>query len=353
MIKKYTKLQDFVMDPAFKAWVLNATPEAENYWRAWLQSHPDKSELFKQARTLVLNLQEGAEKLQEEEKALMWANIQARKVHAAPSDDTFGYSDRGGFMRNWRYLSGIAACVTALLLIGAVLFLSKATDPVKLVSHVTQFGEIKNIALPDGSTVVLNANSQVSFADNFDTHEVREVLLKGEAFFSVSHKSNNQKFKVKLAENIHVEVLGTQFTVTSRPEKTRVVLSEGKVKLNVLEEAMMGLSSFRKVEEVLKPGELIELGSRQEVALKKNVLNPEVFSAFQHNKIAFVDTPLFEVARVLEDTYGYEVKINGTGVGNRRFTGTVPFDRVDMLLAALEKLFNLQIVRQDKQINIS
>ena len=52
---------------------------------------------------------------------------------------------------------------------------------------------IKTILLPDSSLITLNANSTLSYNNNWNSTAPRKVWLNGEAYFSVTHQQNNQK----------------------------------------------------------------------------------------------------------------------------------------------------------------
>lgn len=351
MSKNYNTLHDFVMDAHFCEWVYGGNPEADMYWRAWIEAHPEKTALVRKARLLVLNLKTERNSLSKNDKALIWAKIQERK-HIAETPAADASPESNPFLKSWGGAIRVAASLAAVVLFGAVVFLAKPWKRQELVHHTTQYGELKNITLPDGSTVVLNSNSDLSYKSNWSGEEVREVRLKGEAFFSISHKGNAQKFKVRLTDETDVEVLGTKFTATNRPLKTRVILNEGKVKFTVKEEAILGWSYGITAEAMLKPGEMVEVGNKPEILHKVKVLNPEGYAAFRFNKLMFTDAPLSEVARVLGDNYGYDVIFSDAETGNRRFTGTVQLDEVELLFTALEKLFSLKIIKQGKQIRI-
>ena len=71
----------------------------------------------------------------------------------------------------------------------------------------------------------------------------------------------------------------------------------------------------------------------------------------QH-KIEFNNTPLSEVARVLQDNYGYKITFVPASLADKRFTSSNPDNRVDLLLFALEKSFNLQVSRKGKRITL-
>jgi len=94
------------------------------------------------------------------------------------------------------------------------------------VDYQSNFGEQQIIALLDGSEVILNAKSQLTYnKKNWKTN--REVFLNGEAFFKVKKGS---KFTVT-APNGTVTVLGTQFNVNTNKNFFDVVCYEGSVKV--------------------------------------------------------------------------------------------------------------------------
>jgi transmembrane sensor len=49
--------EDFIWDTDFRNWVLNPTQENYRMWDNWLEENPDRSEVIRQAREVVLALQ--------------------------------------------------------------------------------------------------------------------------------------------------------------------------------------------------------------------------------------------------------------------------------------------------------
>jgi transmembrane sensor len=86
------------------------------------------------------------------------------------------------------------------------------------------------IRLPDGSTVLLNAGSELSYGQNFGTG-TREVSLKGEGFFDIAHDAS-KPFLVK-ANGITTTVLGTAFNIRAYPtdKQVKITVKRGKVKV--------------------------------------------------------------------------------------------------------------------------
>lgn len=110
----------------------------------------------------------------------------------------------------------------------------------------TPKGLIYEVTLPDGSRVMLNAGSTLSYPSRFSANE-RIVELQGEAFFEISKlnmpakfankgkavASTRVPFKVKTAGQV-VEVLGTKFNLNAYLDDraTQTTLVEGAVKVS-------------------------------------------------------------------------------------------------------------------------
>lgn len=97
----------------------------------------------------------------------------------------------------------------------------------------TQAGERKQVALPDGSTVLLDARSILRIDTQQYGKQWRRVeLLSGEAFFSVE-KDSSRAFIVQ-AGALQTRVLGTSFNIQAYPEMPEQVISVYTGKVQVL-----------------------------------------------------------------------------------------------------------------------
>ena len=88
----------------------------------------------------------------------------------------------------------------------------------------THYAERANIALPDASEVLLNADSKISYSKK-GWSEKRNITLNGEAFFKVS---KGKRFTVT-TDGGTVTVLGTHFNVENRKGFFEVSCYEGLV----------------------------------------------------------------------------------------------------------------------------
>ncbi|MBN1953004.1 MAG: FecR domain-containing protein [Bacteroidales bacterium] len=120
-------------------------------------------------------------------------------------------------MRLVRY----AAAAVLVLFIGFAAAMNSYTK--KIVSLA---GEEKEVVLPDDSRVKLYGESNLSYKP-LKWMFFREVHLKGEGLFEVTHGKN---FRV-ISEKAEVAVLGTRFLVYSRGSDYHVTCESGKVEV--------------------------------------------------------------------------------------------------------------------------
>lgn len=94
-------------------------------------------------------------------------------------------------------------------------------------TYSTEIGELRRVALDDGSTAALNTDSKVEVAFTKDVRVVR--LDRGEAWFEV-RKDTTRPFEVE-AGDIRVRAVGTAFAVRLRAEGTEISVTEGVVEI--------------------------------------------------------------------------------------------------------------------------
>ncbi len=123
------------------------------------------------------------------------------------------------FLQSWaRY--AVAASIALMCMAGYFFW----TNSGGTQSYASAIGERIEGQLPDQSSFILNAASELSYtAKTWDTH--RHLNLTGEAFFTVKKGAT---FTVE-TKNGKVQVLGTAFNVRSRGGVLEVKCASGKV----------------------------------------------------------------------------------------------------------------------------
>jgi len=245
---------------------------------------------------------------------------------------------------NWlsQSLRWAAVFIGTLLLATGAFVGYRTLYPADLIEH-TAFGKTTRLTLPDGSTVALNGNSCLRYNPSWKSGQTREVWLEGEGFFHVTHQRNHERFVVHLPNKLNIEVLGTQFNVLARKSRAKVVLNNGKIQLDVGNQARDKL--------VMRPGDLVYADVATKEYYRKRV-DAEAQSAWRTGKLKFDGTTLLEVAQMLEDTYGVRVLITDPDLRHQTLSGTIPNQSMQTILNGLSTVFDLRISQQNNQITI-
>lgn len=123
----------------------------------------------------------------------------------------------------YKKVASVAILIGIASAMGSMLFNTKSTTATVIVNHENS---PKYIDLNDGSKVILNRNSSLTYNNSY-----REVSLKGEAYFTIK-KDAKHPFKVH-TDSLTVMVYGTQFNVYAYPKnhEVSVALYTGKVNI--------------------------------------------------------------------------------------------------------------------------
>jgi transmembrane sensor len=155
------------------------------------------------------------------------------------------------------------------------------------------------------------------------------VELSGEAFLDVV-KNEQSPFVVR-TENTSVEVLGTQFNVNAYPEteQIQIALKEGKVKFR-----FQGDNGVVKYSE-LNPNDFLEFDKTDKTVVLENT-SIEKYIAWHQNVMILDDTPMTELAGLLEKWYGVKVVIAHEEIKRYKFTTTFENEPLHRVLELLE-----------------
>ena len=192
------------------------------------------------------------------------------------------------------------------------------------VSFITERGDKKEIYLPDGSRIVLNADSELSYPKAFND-SIREVTLIGEAFFDI--KRDVTKPFIVNANNLKIRVLGTSFNVKSysKDERIETTLVTGKVELIKDEETPI----------ILAPSQKAVFHKKDNKLEIEEVRSLEQVVSWREGKLIFNKTPLQEVVTDLERKYNTKIIINSKNLLNYEYTGTFDNLTIDEVLKLL------------------
>ena len=220
-----------------------------------------------------------------------------------------------------------------LLVIGAGFTFQYAVwgwQPDKLIyaqdcSIAAPLGQMTNIVLPDGSKVMLNSGSSITYNGYFSNGE-RLVTLKGEAFFEVA-KDQDHPFRIETSL-LNFEVFGTSFNIEAYPDDPTIntTLVEGSLAIS---------DKTHKELHRLKPGENACYEADQTKLVVTNV-NTGIYTSWKDGLITFRNEKLKEIAKKIERWYNVKIIINNPKIGEQAYFGTILKNKpVDQILEVL------------------
>lgn len=325
MNRSFQSVDDVIGSEEFQAWF--AGKEVAG-WNEWISANPDQATLVEEAVAFMNDIKVSEAPVPPEEIANAYARLKERLQKDAESTPVIPI--RSNRFKRW---TNIAAAVILLI---AAFGIWKFTQPKPSVS--TTYGQIASHELPDGSVMMLNANSTAKLGKDWKDND-REIWLNGEAFFHVKKTPQKNRFVVH-TNDLDVIVTGTKFNVWTRDNKTSVLLTEGSVIVRTLagEEIKM------------QPGDFVQIDNK---TLEKKKANEETVLAWKDNRISFDNTPLKEVARMITEHYGIKVTVDNSIADSMALSGIQPNDNLDILLRSIEATNEYKIIRKDTEIHIS
>lgn len=181
-------------------------------------------------------------------------------------------------------------------------------------------GNIK-IVLYDGSLVWLNAGSELRYPNTFVENQ-RVVYLKGEAYFDVT-KDNSHPFIVKTISS-EISVLGTSFNVNARENSCVTTLVEGRVRMK---------HGAKDSVELCAGQQALVTGAEK---IRVQEVDTRYYTSWMNNMFAFRETPLREIATVLEDWYECKCRFESSALENIPYTTMVErYSDIDSVLQIL------------------
>ncbi len=328
--------EDFASDNSFQNWLFKRNAKDFEFWEGWILKNPQKKEEISEAIAILSSFKVQEPEISQTQIDNSWQKME-EILEIGPEES------RRETPRHWiRYRYRYAAAISLLL---AVTVIYQIFFRDRLVVYTTDFGETASITLPDNSVVTLNSNSTLKYNTVWEDDKDREVWLNGEAYFSVVKSGSNQKFYVNSHDGVLLEVLGTEFNVTKRESRTRVVLNHGKIRLNIENPSL-------HEDIIMLPGELVEFKDTSTTYVRKKV-NPELYTSWKCKKLMFEDTKLEEVVLLLKEIYGLEVEVSEPALLEKRVSGSAPSDNINLLINGLSESFGIAIIRTKKHVKIS
>jgi transmembrane sensor len=326
-------------------------------WEEWSEDNLDRLKLVSQAFVALDQL------------SLKWSENEIKSRFAELGYDIQANTPANSKIlqfKNYRWLA--AASMVFLLGISAVWWYgvnqSSASIYQELVSKSSvQLIEKTNlnpkpllITLNDGSSVLLQKNSRLSYPQIFDA-ATREVYLEGEALFEVA-KNVEQPFFV-YANELVTKVLGTSFVVKAYPNQNsvEVLVKTGKVSVYRLAvaKAKKNIESKELDGVVITPNQQI-VYERADAEFKKFIVEKPI--ELKSQPYEFKNESVANILKTIQQTYGIVIVFDEAILSNCPLTASLSdeplYGKLDLICRAIGADYQVidgQIVINSKGCN--
>jgi transmembrane sensor len=246
--------------------------------------------------------------------ALMTRFDRAGALGSGYDPEKFEHRLFGAFNRRQLLWGGAGAMAASLggLVIGAVL-------AARTTHYVAKRGEVRMVALPDGSVMTLD--SATSVAVKFSEHTRELKLIDGEALFDVA-KNASRPFIV-FAGDTKIRAVGTSFSVRRiAGHPTTVLVREGVVEVTPIFRTILATSSIPHPPVVTVANQMVVAST--DAPIVAQTLSPGDLSdalAWKDGMIAFKRTPLRVAAKSFARYSNTAIVIDDPVVGDLTVTG--------------------------------
>jgi transmembrane sensor len=234
----------------------------------------------------------------------------------------------------------VLAAATVVLFFGGSAYLSWRQQ--REQTYATIVGHMQTVQLADGSRMELNTNTHVR---SDVTDKLRVVTLEsGEAYFDVIHDASHP-FTV-YAGNWRITDLGTKFSVFLDGDDVRVLVREGRVRVDSLH----GPAPSRPT--VAEAGYAVLARGLEKLVLSKPDADIASDLSWRSGVLEFDHQPLAEVAAQFNRYNSKQIQIEGSA---RKIPigGSFKADNVDVFVQLLHRGFGLSVNDQGDRVVIS
>jgi len=246
----------------------------------------------------------------------------------------------------WGFTAPTLAALAALVTLGPIKMVRRA-DRTPPIVYRTDIGGLKDVHLPDGSSVILGGRSQLSVA--FTRYQRSVNLIQGQAWFRVVHNSR-WPFVVTAGNGIITDV-GTSFIITRNSDRVVVTVTEGRVAVSVRPLVRASASSDQKFSAsiVLAPipvtgGEQFAFADDGVIGVVKST-DVHADTAWTQGRLMFHDQPLRYVVEAVDRYSSRKIAVTPSA-GALRFSGIIHEDEVNAWLQGLAKIFPIAVAQR-------
>lgn len=341
--KNYT-VRELLQDPSFQRFAKGiASLEEIERWNGWIGYSAHNRKKSGTAIAQIVGFEFKGPPIPDIEK--QWALLYKK---TAGKEKKVTRNQKGNHL-NWMFRA--AAVLLLISSVWAGVFLTSNGD--SAITHLEQLfeettirtteNEQKTLKFSNGSSIVLNSNSTLSYRIGQIQHQTMEVSLYGEAWF-VAEEVPGQKepvFAVSTPDGV-IRDIGTEFLVSVHESGSRVVLQEGLVEISPSADGRDS-AHFESEPIRVEKGELLEFRN-QEVLVRKPV-NPTIYSAWATGFLQLNRTTLEEFMGYVEQRFNVKAEIADAELSGITLDGAVYFKSLEGLVRSVSEVTGIPVYR--------
>ena len=207
------------------------------------------------------------------------------------------------------------------------------------------YGKKFQVTLSDGTDIYLNSGSSLTYPVVFKDRGPRNVVLRGEAYFTVTSDSL-RPFSVSTG-HLEANVLGTEFTVSNYADDShvKIVLVEGSLSVD-----QRDVSDGKAV--LMEPNQLVSYSNSNKKLFLENV-DISSYVAWKEGVLLFKNEDFQNIIKKLERHYDVRIELKDLGVGKETYTGRFKTETIEEVLGAFQRIKHFDFTITKEKITIT
>jgi transmembrane sensor len=204
--------------------------------------------------------------------------------------------------------------------------------------YQTAPGELRTIALSDGTRIDLNGGSHLEVRLAHDARRVK--LSDAEAAFDVTHDPS-RPFLITAGDE-RIRVVGTAFDLSDHDGRMILTVRRGVVEVSQFAGGVVG-----RAVRVPAGYQLVRDDRRPDASIA--AVDPDEAVAWREHRLVYHDRPLRDVAADLDRAFTVPVEVSPSAA-DMRFSGVLVIDNEDAVITRLQAFLPIEVNRSDNRI---
>lgn len=245
--------------------------------------------------------------------------------------------------RRWRWslqlVTSLAASV--IIAVGALFLFSRPTPTDSAQVYATSIAERRQVALPDGSTIDMDAATEAAVVYRKDRRDIE--LRRGQAFFTVV-SAPDRPFVVT-ASGVQTRAVGTRFVISHRASQgLSVTVTEGRVRI--------GMANGHSPQVDAVSGQQVTFSELTGLQVAREV-NAVLATAWREGIVVYQGELLTNVIEDLNRYSRVPIRLQDVALGNEKVTGRWELADTDRWVEGLAAALRLHVTRKNGEIVLS